>query len=54
MEVRETKLPGVGLRYEFENRDGERIAVIALRGGDFECSSAPFPVTPTAPGGVSG
>lgn len=36
MDVRETKLPGVGLRYEFENRDGERIAVIARRGGDFE------------------
>lgn len=36
MEVRETKLPGVGLRYEFENRYGERIAVIARRGGEFE------------------
>jgi len=36
MDVRETKLPGVGLRYEFENRDGERIAVIARRGGGFE------------------
>jgi TrkA domain protein len=36
MDVRETRLPGVGLRYEFGTRDGERIAVIASRGGDFE------------------
>jgi TrkA domain protein len=36
MDVKETRLPGVGLRYEFDNRDGERIAVIARRGGDFE------------------
>ena len=36
MDVSETRLPGVGLRYEFENRDGQRIAVIARRGGDFE------------------
>jgi len=36
MDIHETRLPGVGLRYEFTNRDGERIAVIARRGGDFE------------------
>ena len=36
MEVRETKLPGVGLRYEFENHDGDRIGVVARRTGDFE------------------
>lgn len=46
MEVRETKLPGVGLRYEFENRDGERIAVIALRGGDFEVFLCAVPGDP--------
>lgn len=36
MDVRETKLPGVGLRYEFETEHGERIAVVARRGGEFE------------------
>ena len=36
MEVRESLLPGVGLRYEFTNADGDRICVIAHRGGDFE------------------
>lgn len=36
MDIRETRLPGVGLRYEFANRDGDRVAVIARRGGDFE------------------
>lgn len=36
MDITEIKLPGVGLRYEFTNADGERIAVIARRGGDFE------------------
>lgn len=46
MEVRETKLPGVGLRYEFENRDGERIAVIARRGGDFEVFVCAVPGDP--------
>lgn len=46
MDVRETKLPGVGLRYEFENRDGERIAVIALRGGDFEVFLCAVPGDP--------
>ena len=46
MEVKETKLPGVGLRYEFENRDGERIAVIARRGGDFEVFVCAVPGDP--------
>lgn len=43
MEVKETLLPGVGLRYEFENSDGERVGVVAHRGGDFEvflCNSS--------------
>lgn len=46
MDIKETRLPGVGLRYEFANRDGDRIAVIARRGGDFEvflCTSADDP-----------
>lgn len=46
MDVRETKLPGVGLRYEFTNRDGERIAVIARRGGDFEVFVGALPDDP--------
>lgn len=36
MDVRETLLPGVGLRYEFDNSNGDRIGVIAHRKGDFE------------------
>lgn len=36
MEVKEVLLPGVGLRYEFDNRDGDRIGVIARRSGEFE------------------
>lgn len=36
MEVKEVLLPGVGLRYEFDNSDGDRIGVIARRSGDFE------------------
>jgi len=36
MDVREVLLPGVGLRFEFENRDGDRIGVVARRTGDFE------------------
>ena len=46
MDVSETRLPGVGLRYEFENRDGERIAVIARRGGDFEVFLCALPDDP--------
>lgn len=36
MDVKEVLLPGVGLRYEFDNADGDRIGVIAKRTGDFE------------------
>ena len=36
MDVNEVLLPGVGLRYEFTNHDGERIGVVARRTGDFE------------------
>lgn len=36
MDVTQTLLPGVGLRYEFTNSAGERIGVIAHRGGDCE------------------
>jgi TrkA domain protein len=36
MDVKEVLLPGVGLRFEFDNRDGDRIGVVALRTGDFE------------------
>ena len=36
MDVRETLLPGVGLCFEFDNADGDRIGVIAHRKGDFE------------------
>lgn len=36
MDVRETLLPGVGLRYEFDNSDGDRIGIIAHRKGEFE------------------
>ena len=36
MDVNEVLLPGIGLRYEFDNADGDRIGVIAKRTGDFE------------------
>ena len=36
MDVKEVLLPGVGLRFEFDNRDGDRIGVVARRSGDFE------------------
>ncbi|MCB1292951.1 MAG: cation:proton antiporter regulatory subunit, partial [Mycobacterium sp.] len=36
MDVHEVLLPGVGLRYEFDNSHGDRIGVIAKRAGDFE------------------
>jgi TrkA domain protein len=32
-EVIETKLPGVGLRHEFTTSSGQRLGVLALRGG---------------------
>lgn len=36
MDVKEVLLPGVGLRYEFTNHKGERIGIIARRGGEFD------------------
>lgn len=36
MDVNEVLLPGVGLRYEFTSTDGERIAIVARRGGSVE------------------
>ncbi|MCV7354910.1 cation:proton antiporter regulatory subunit [Mycolicibacterium fluoranthenivorans] len=36
MDVKEVLLPGVGLRFEFDTRDGNRIGVVARRTGDFE------------------
>lgn len=32
-DIREVKLPGVGVRYEFETNEGNRIGVISHRGG---------------------
>lgn len=36
MNVNEVLLPGVGVRYEFTTREGERVGVVARRNGDFE------------------
>jgi TrkA domain protein len=36
MDVKEVRLPGIGLRYEFTSHDGDRIGIIARRSGDFE------------------
>ncbi|XVV01249.1 cation:proton antiporter regulatory subunit [Actinosynnema sp. CA-248983] len=36
MDVNEVLLPGVGLRYEFTNADGQRVGIIARRSGGFE------------------
>ncbi|MFE6613349.1 cation:proton antiporter regulatory subunit [Amycolatopsis sp. NPDC057786] len=36
MDVNEVLLPGVGLRYEFTNSDGDRIGIVARRSGAFE------------------
>ena len=36
MDVTEVLLPGVGLRYEFTNHQGDRLGVVARRTGDFE------------------
>ena len=36
IDIHETLLPGVGLRYEFTNADGDRVGVIAHRRGEFE------------------
>ncbi|WP_432076210.1 cation:proton antiporter regulatory subunit [Streptomyces wuyuanensis] len=36
MDVNEVLLPGVGMRYEFATREGDRMSVVALRSGEFE------------------
>ncbi|OBA69740.1 potassium transporter TrkA [Mycobacterium sp. 1554424.7] len=36
MDVKEVLLPGVGLRYEFTSHTGDRIGIIARRGGEFD------------------
>jgi TrkA domain protein len=36
VDVKEVLLPGVGLRYEFTSHSGDRIGIIARRGGDFD------------------
>ena len=36
MDVKEILLPSMGVRYEFTSQHGERIGIIARRGGDFE------------------
>jgi TrkA domain protein len=46
MDVKETLLPGVGLRYEFSNADGDRLSVIAYRKGDFEVFLCTTPADP--------
>ncbi|MFR0357401.1 cation:proton antiporter regulatory subunit [Streptomyces sediminimaris] len=36
MDVNEVLLPGVGMRYEFVNHEGDRLGVVVQRSGDFE------------------
>jgi TrkA domain protein len=36
MDVNEVLLPGVGVRYEFPDRDGNLVGVVARRDGEFE------------------
>ncbi|MFF8605688.1 cation:proton antiporter regulatory subunit [Streptomyces sp. NPDC015346] len=36
MDVTEVLLPGVGIRYEFTNHEGDRVGIVAERTGDFE------------------
>ncbi|MEQ4209721.1 cation:proton antiporter regulatory subunit [Actinopolymorpha sp. B17G11] len=36
MEVTEVLLPGVGIRYEFNTEEGERVGIIARRTGDVD------------------
>jgi len=36
MDVNEVLLPGVGVRYEFTNSDGDIIGIVARRSGDFD------------------
>ena len=53
MDVTEVKLPGVGLRYEFDLAQGGRIGVVARRSGDFEFMLY-GPTIQTRPGRSSG
>lgn len=39
VDIKEVLLPGIGLRYEFDCRCGDRIGIIARRSGDFEVVS---------------
>ncbi len=41
MDVNEVLLPGVGLRYEFTNADGDHLGIVARRTGDFELVTYP-------------
>jgi TrkA domain protein len=41
MDVNEVLLPGVGLRYEFTNAEGQHIGIVARRSGDFEVIGYP-------------
>ncbi|WP_163753488.1 cation:proton antiporter regulatory subunit [Mycobacterium botniense] len=36
MDVKEVRLPGIGVRYEFTTRNGDRVGIVARRSGDFE------------------
>ncbi len=36
IDIKEVLLPGIGVRYEFTRRGGDRIGIIARRGGDYE------------------
>lgn len=39
MDIRETQLPGIGVRYDVSTRAGQRIAVVVRRDGRFELGS---------------
>jgi TrkA domain protein len=43
MDVKEVLLPGVGLRFEFENHDGDRIGVAGPQAGHFSATRDPAP-----------
>ncbi|MFD0332854.1 hypothetical protein ACFQZ0_03775 [Streptomyces erythrogriseus] len=49
MDVSEVLLPGVGMRYEFVNHEGDRVGVVAPRSGSSSWSStrATIPTRPT-------
>ena len=48
MDVKEVLLPSMGVRYEFTSNHGERIGIIARRGGYFEVvlTAATTPIRP--------